>query len=161
MSNPNPNWRPDWLERWGYIPPLATQPDPKLIAEQESQKLAEKEAHERVEKVLQIHADHLPEETKREIKAVMAEAQARIGFAPDSPELTLVPRKPQGISRLKFFLKNVVRAKPNGGDVTRTALSAQASILRPGTFLCTNETVETLVERALNDRTNVGIRADD
>ena len=157
----NLNWRANWMDKWGRrISSLEpTQPDPRLLAK-EAQKLAEKEARERVDKALQAHAD-MTEETKRGIKAVMAEAQARIGFAPDSPKLTLVPTKPQGISRLNFFLKKFVRAKPKGEDVTRTAPSARESILTPGTFRCTNETVESLVERALKDRKNAGIGAAD
>ena len=105
MSNPNPNWRPNWLDRWGYkIPPLEPIEPSDLLTEK--QKLVEKETQERVDKSLQSHAEYMPEETKNQIRAIVVEAQARIGFAPNSPKLSLVSAKPQAISRLKrFFLK--------------------------------------------------------
>lgn len=99
----DPNWRANWLEKWGYIPPLVTQPDPQLLAQKEAQKLAEKEARERVEKALHTHVGHLPENIKQQVKEIVAEAQARIGLAPDSPKLTLIPRK-SAISHLKRFV---------------------------------------------------------
>ena len=87
----------------------------------------------------------------------MREVQAKAG---NFVKLSLAPTK--GMSGLKFFLKKFFLAKPNGEGVTGAAPSAQESILPPDTFRYTgNETVESLVERALKDRKNAGIGAND
>jgi molecular chaperone DnaK (HSP70) len=100
------NSQPHWLARWGHkIAPVEfiTESDRQLLAKKEAQKLAEKEVQERVDKALQAHAEYMPEETKQQIKAIIAETQAKIGLAPDSPKVSLVPKP---LSRLKrLFLK--------------------------------------------------------
>ena len=96
----SPNWRPNWLEKWGYrVPPLelTERSDRELIPAR-----VEILLHEGVEKTLQ-DAKSMTEETKQKIKAIMVEAQTKVGFAPDSPKLTLVIKR----EILRNFVKRI------------------------------------------------------
>jgi hypothetical protein len=147
-----PNWRANWMDKWGRRVSSFELTEPSKEPKKETQEL-----HPSVDLQLQAHAKYMTEETKNEIRAIMREAQAKAG---DSVKLSLAPTK--GISRLKRFLNKFLPEKPNGEGVTGTAPSAQESILPPATFHYTrNETVESLVERALKDRQDAGLGASD